>query len=130
MKSSQKHQNTLPHGDVGRIINSFVSGKHQDAEEWQRQYRQTMYDSRKTLHNTALEQIRSPVCLIAVNNFNKRYVHARRLPDWRRSIKSNRFTLKLTLDEHILMEQGGLPPSWYPRKTLPILMRIHRDSQY
>ena len=129
MQLSQKQQNILPYGDVGRIINSFVSGKHQDAEEWQRKYRQTMYDGRKKLHKPMMEQIRGPVCLIAAHSFGRRYVHARLLADWRRSIKSNRFNLILTLDEQLLLEKGGLPQSWYPQKTLAVLMGIPRGIQ-
>ena len=47
---------SLPHGDVGRIINSFVSGQHQDAVRWQRDFRQRLYIKRKSL--SFLEQLR------------------------------------------------------------------------
>ena len=37
-------QNLLPHGDLGRIVNSFIFINHPDAVLYQRSYRQSMYN--------------------------------------------------------------------------------------
>ncbi len=39
-------RSTLPHGDTGRIINSFIFHLHPDAEEFQRRFRQSLYDTK------------------------------------------------------------------------------------
>ena len=39
-------RSTLPHGDTGRIINSFIFHLHPDAEAYQRLFRQALYDSK------------------------------------------------------------------------------------
>ena len=36
-------RSTLPHGDTGRIINSFIFHLHPDAEAYQRLFRQALY---------------------------------------------------------------------------------------
>ena len=36
----------LPHGSIGRLINSLIFAGHPDAQRWQRLYRQTLYDAR------------------------------------------------------------------------------------
>ena len=41
-------RSTLPHGDTGRIINSFIFHLHPDAEAYQRLFRQALY-ANKTL---------------------------------------------------------------------------------
>jgi hypothetical protein len=72
---------TLPHGDVGRIVNSFLSRRHPDAVEWQRQYRQRLRD---TLPRNAalLDAVRAPVYLVKFSIGNRfPYHHAVRLPD-------------------------------------------------
>ena len=129
MQLLQKQQNILPHGDVGRIINSFASGKHQDAESWQRNYRQTMYDNRfkNGYDHKALEQIILPVFLIATKNFNRKYIHARRFPDWRRTIKTS--YNKLSVREKFMVNIGGLPKSWYPQTSMSRFIRIYRNTQ-
>ena len=37
-------QNLLPHGDLGRIVNSFIFINHPDAVLYQRRYRQKLYN--------------------------------------------------------------------------------------
>ena len=39
----------LPHGDAGRIVNSFVDVHHKDAIIWQREFRQRLYRVKKKL---------------------------------------------------------------------------------
>ena len=36
----------LPHGSVGRLVNSLIFAGHPDAKQWQRLYRQALYDAR------------------------------------------------------------------------------------
>uniref|UniRef100_A0A6C0LX77 Uncharacterized protein n=1 Tax=viral metagenome TaxID=1070528 RepID=A0A6C0LX77_9ZZZZ len=122
----KSQKNKLPCGDVGRIINSFISHTHPDAENWQRNYRQTMYDNRDT--HKALKQINSQVFLIASNNFNRKYIHALLFPDWRRKLKSS--YNKLNEKEKSVVNIGGLPKSWYPQKAIPKFIRIYRNTSF
>jgi hypothetical protein len=39
-------RHVLPHGSVGRLINSLIFAGHPDAKRWQRLYRQALYDAR------------------------------------------------------------------------------------
>ena len=61
---------SLPHGDVGRTINSFVSEQHQDAVQWQRDFRQSLYVKRKSL--SFLQQLRGeadPILIYTMSHF-------------------------------------------------------------
>ena len=50
-------QNLLPHGDLGRIVNSFIFINHPDAVLYQRSYRQSVYKVRDySLHKVFLVQ--------------------------------------------------------------------------
>ena len=66
---------TLPHGDVGRTINSFVSEQHQDAVQWQRDFRQSLYVERKLL--SFLEELRreaDPILIYTMSHFARAVV--------------------------------------------------------
>jgi len=112
---------SLPHGDVGRIINSFVSGQHQDAVQWQRDFRQRLYIKRKSL--SFLEQLRGIVYLVATKHLNLKYLHIIRLPDCRRILASINL---IPSEERVIVAMGGVPPSWYPQTILPTLVRCFR----
>lgn len=72
----------LPHGDVGRIVNSFTSWRHPDAIEWQIKYRQDLL--RTIPRNKGLmAQIRGRVYLVKFLKSELIYQHAYRLPDFK-----------------------------------------------
>ena len=114
---------TLPHGDVGRIINSFVSGSHPDACTWQRNFRQILYQTRQPL--PFLSQIVEPVYLVAKKHITSKYIHVIRLPDHRRAIP---LANHLPYSERIEFSSGVLPKRWYPQRTLPRLTRVFMGS--
>lgn len=114
---------SLPHGDVGRIVNSFVSEQHQDAVQWQRDFRQSLYVKREQL--SFVEQLRGPVYLVAIKHLFLKYEHAIRLPDYRRIIPLIR---NIPLVEHGIVANGGIPPSWYPHKSLSRLIHSYNGS--
>lgn len=113
----------LPHGDVGRLVNSFVSASHIDAIEWQRRFRQQLYSSSKV--HPSLTQICGPVHVVATKHLLMKYTHAIRVPDYRRILcLANNFSD----NEHQIVEHGGLPPRWYPQGYLPKLARLFGGS--
>ena len=60
---------SLP-GAVGRNINSFVSEQHQDAVQWQRDFRQSLYVEKRSL--SFLEELRSeadPILIYTMSHF-------------------------------------------------------------
>ena len=96
----------LPHGDVGRIVNSFVSVHHKDAINWQRKFRERLYIVRKKL--PFVNQVNGIVHLITVDNIERRYEgNLVRLPDYRR-------ILPLT---HCITPEVGLVCSFNPLLT-------------
>jgi len=46
----------LPHGDVGRIINSFIFYSHEDAEKEARKYRKLLYNNIPTILTLSIFQ--------------------------------------------------------------------------
>jgi len=116
-------RSTLPFGDIGRVVNSFVSEKHVDAIKWQRDFRQSLYDNRET--KPYLEQICGRVYLVAIKHLNLKYVHAARLPDHRRIIN---MTSRLSSANRTVVGTGGIPKCWYPQKATIKLARVYRDT--
>jgi len=110
----------LPHGDVGRIVNSFVSVRHQDAVKWQRDFRGRLCANRKPL--PFVEQLCGIIYLIATKHLNLKYIHGIRLPDWRRILSLTRL---ISPEERHKLSGGGVPTSWYPQTSLPRLMRCY-----
>ena len=99
----------LPHGDTGRIVNSFVSARHPDALEWQRKFRMSL--ARPIL--PYLAELCGTVYLVASNNRRRAYSHAVRLPDYRRIFNYPCRRISNTC---------------YPSKALPRLKRLVRES--
>lgn len=114
---------SLPYGDIGRIVNSFVSGQHQDAVQWQRDFRQRLYVQRKSL--SFLEQLRGSVYLVATKHLNLKYLHIIRLPDYRRIIA---LIDLIPYEERVVVAMEGVPSSWYPQTSLSKLIRIYSGS--
>lgn len=113
----------LPHGDVGRIVNSFVSESHTDAVEWQRRFRQNLYCASRV--HPSRTQIRAPVHIVATKHTLMKYSHAIRVPDYRRILG---LSTKFSDNEHQIVERGGLPPRWYPQKYLKKVSRLFTGS--
>ena len=113
----------LPHGDVGRIINSFLYEHHQDAIQWQRDFRYSLYIKRNSL--SFLEQLHEPIHLVAIKHFSLKYQHVIRLPDYRRIIP---LIDNITRLERITVNNGGIPSSWYPQISLPRIIHSYNGS--
>jgi hypothetical protein len=127
------HSMRLPHGDVGRIVNSFISHKHPDAVEWQRRYRQSLWDTLP--RNAALmDAVRAPVYLVMfhmdVNTVF--YQHAYRLPDYQQIIGNIGFRVPRAEDP------SGDPEGcrdWFPIRRLsrliecvvPMMVRLQQE---
>jgi len=109
----------LPHGDVGRLINSFVCYAHPDALEWQRGFRQSLYNDQYCLL-PFLSQLSNNVYLVATKHLQRKYVHAIRLPDYRRIISR--------LKQPELVVNSGIPKCWYPQGSLRRISRVFRGS--
>tara|TARA_B110000977_G_scaffold14597_1_gene18103 strand:+ start:2304 stop:2705 length:402 start_codon:yes stop_codon:yes gene_type:complete len=107
----------LPHGDVGRLVNSFASLKHTDATNWQQLFRQSIYHARPL---PFLEQISGNVYLVATKHIFRKYIHAILLPDYRRIIGLKN---SLTPEERAVLTSGGIPRGWYPQCSLNRLQR-------
>ena len=67
---------TLPHGDVGRIVNSFVGVSHPDAIEWQRDFRNNLYANSAKNKNMELllESIKGQVYLACLKEIDQKYI--------------------------------------------------------
>ena len=113
---------TLPHGDVGRIVNSFVGVSHPDAIEWQRDFRNNLYANSAKNKNMELllESIKGQVYLACLKEIDQKYIHAFRLPDYRRIIP---LTDNLPEEQQPLVGKNILPPEWYPVRSLHKLRR-------
>lgn len=112
------------HGDVGRVVNSFVSLNHPDAIDWQRRFRMALY-AQRTYHTALLAAIRGPVYLVASKHSVKKYSFAIRLPDY---IRILRITRTFTISERAVFAHGGLPQVLYPKRRLKRLLRVFRDT--
>ena len=62
-------------GDVGRVVNSFVSATHLDAAAWQRQFRMALYTTRSN-RDALLTEIKGLVYLRSYKPFVRQYLHA------------------------------------------------------
>lgn len=111
-------------GDTERIVKSFVSGHHPDAIEWQRSFRVSLYTTRTGRHALNSE-IHGTVYLIASKHSIMKYLHAIRVPYYRRLLVLSRFLTKKDCD---VLASGGLPKAWYPRNVLSIVLRSLRGS--
>ena len=111
----------LPHGDVGRIVNSFVSVHHKDAINWQRKFRERLYIVRKKL--PFVNQVNGIVHLITVDNIERRYEgNLVRLPDYRRILP---LTHCITPEEQEIVAAGFCPRVWMPQLSLRKFIRIY-----
>jgi hypothetical protein len=113
-------------GDVGRVVNSFVSATHPDAIAWQRQFRMSLHTSRSD-RDMLLTEIKGPVYLISSKHFCHKYSHAIRAPHIGRAIG---ITHGLNEQEKSLLTNGGLPKPWWPRVILGPLLRYQHGSAY
>lgn len=111
----------LPHGDVGRIINSFVSGRHVDAIEWQRQFRVSLY---KSSRHPCSDQIKGAVYLVTTKNIGGRFNNIVFLPDIHRMLGLD---YTLTHEEMAFWKKGGLPAVWYPHTRIARLLVLYSD---
>ena len=113
----------MPHGDVGRIVNAFVSVHHQDAINWQRQFRQKLYVVHKKQQLPYVNQVNGIVHLITVDNIERRYEgNLVRLPDYRRILP---LTHCITPEEQEIVAAGFCPRVWMPQLSLRKFIRIY-----
>ena len=119
---------TLPHGDVGRIVNSFVGVSHPDAIEWQRDFRNNLYANSAKNKNMELllESIKGQVYLACLKEIDQKYIHAFRLPDYRRIIP---LTDNLPEEQQPLVGKNILPPEWYPVRSIHKLRRAFNGKK-
>ena len=115
------YQKMLPHGDVGRIINSFVSRRHVDAVEWQRQFRVSLCTSSR---HPCSEQIKGAVYLVTTKGIGGRFNHIVLLPDIHRMLALD---YTLTHEEMSFWKMGGLPAVWYPQRRIARLLLLYGD---
>ena len=113
-------------GDVGRVVNSFVSATHIDALVWQRQFRMSLYTTRSN-RDALLAEIKGPVYLVSSKHFCRKYSHAIRAPHIGRAIG---LTHGLCEEDTSLFTNGGLPRSWWPRFVLGTILRYQHGSAY
>ncbi len=112
----------LPHGDVGRIVNSFVYGRHVDAVAWQRKFRMSLCVS--TRHPCS-EEIKGKVYLVTTTSIGGRTKNIIYLPDLHRMLM---FDYVLSVENMMLCKKGGLPTVWYPQKRLTQLILLYGDT--
>ncbi len=106
-------------GDVGRVVNSFVSVRHTDACAWQLRFRMSLYTQRVS-RSALLAEIQGPVYLVSSKHICRKYSHVIRAPDLRRVISPLRV---LSEQDRALLALGGLPKSWWPCNNIRRLLR-------